>query len=213
MTEAAAAPERTEHANSTQFVSFLLKLAKPPQEEGKKPRRDKERGVLAALRRSLQDPTGMAASACPYVVPFLPKEPDPFVEKMFFLVGALFALHSEHEEGTSLGHLFRRINNDTAEGKQGKDNPSTRARFVALLDAHAEDVGEHVRHAVSLGRAKNVALDWDRLLRDLSSWRHPDRWVQRRLAYDFWRNTADTSRPSTNADTAADKADKNEALR
>jgi CRISPR type I-E-associated protein CasB/Cse2 len=202
MTEPAAAPERAEHANRARYVSFLLKLAKPTEPDGRaRPGRDKDRGALAALRRSLQDPNGVAASACPYVVPFLPKEADPFVERMFFLIGALFALHSEHAEGVSLGHLFRHINNDTSEGRQGKDNPSVRARFVALLDAHAEDVDVHVRHAISLGRANSRPLDWNLLIRDLTSWRHPDRWVQRQLARDFWRPTPDAPPPSTNAET------------
>ena len=169
-------PKRAEHGDRSGFIAFLTKLGE-----------SKDRGALAGLRRSLQDPTGVAASACPYVVPFLPKEADRFQERIFFLVGALYALHPEHADGVSLGHAFRRINDETSEGRQGKDNQSTRARFVALLDAHADDVGQHVRHAVSLARAKNVALDWERLLRDLRYWRNPDRDVQRRLAGDFWR--------------------------
>ncbi len=174
MTEAPL-PERGER---TSFVSYLLKLADP---------RAKDRGALAALRRSLQHPTGISASACPHVMRFVPEEADLFQERMLFLVGALFALHPEHAEGISLGHAFRKINDGTSEGRQGKDNPGTRARFVALLDAHADDLAEPVRHAVSLARAKGVALDWDLLLDDLCSWRHHEKSVQHRLARDFWR--------------------------
>jgi CRISPR system Cascade subunit CasB len=147
---------------------------------------DDDRGALAALRSSLQEPGGIGMRACPHVVPFLPPEPDRYRERAFFLVGALFALHPEHAEGVSIGHAFRRINADTAEGQTGGDNESTRARFVALLDAHEDDLAEHLRHAVSLARAKEIRLDWARLLRDVLQWRAPDRWVQRRLAADFW---------------------------
>jgi CRISPR type I-E-associated protein CasB/Cse2 len=61
-----------------------------------------------------------------------------------------------------------------------------RGRFVALLDAHPEDAGDHLRHLASLARAHNVSLDWEQLLRDLLHLRHPERRVQRAWAYDFW---------------------------
>ncbi|MCC7536680.1 MAG: type I-E CRISPR-associated protein Cse2/CasB [Deltaproteobacteria bacterium] len=160
------------------FVEHLYELAER-----------EDRGALAALRRSLQDPTGMSAAACPYVVPFLPREPDLYRERAYFLVAALFALDGRHATGVSLGDAYRRIH-DAARSADGTDNPSIRARFVALLDAHPEDAGEHVRHAASLARAKEVALDWEQLLRDLLSLRHPDRWVQRQWARDFWGRTS-----------------------
>ncbi len=181
------------HDRAGGFVAFLRGLAE----------RD-DRGALAALRRSLQEPTGIAMSACPYVVPFLPAESkDPFRERAFFLLGGLFALHPDHADGVSLGHAFRNINAGTAEGQKGRDNESMRSRFVALLDAHADDVADHFRHAVSLARAKEIRLDWVRTLRDLLHWRAPDRWVQRRLATDFWGSDADGhqapfSRPDAN---------------
>lgn len=147
-----------------------------------------DRGALAALRRSLQDPMGMSAAACPYVVPFLPKEPDIYRERAYFLVGALYALAGTHANGVSVGDAFRRIQVDAST--DGKDNPSTRARFVALLDAHPDDAAEHLRHLASLARARDVALDWEKLLRDLLGLRHPERRVQRAWAHDFWGRTS-----------------------
>ncbi len=145
-----------------------------------------DRAALAALRRSLQEPTGIAMSACPYVVPFLAAEPPRSRDHAFFLVGALFAIHPYHADGVSLGHAFRRINAGTAEEQTGGDNQNTRARFVALLDAHADDLGDHLLHAVYLARARYIWLDWVRTLRDILQWCAPDRRVQRRLAADFW---------------------------
>jgi CRISPR system Cascade subunit CasB len=173
---------------ATRFVEYLCGFAER-----------EDRGALAALRRSLQEPAGIAMSACPYVVPFLPAEPDRFLERAFFLVGALFALHPDRAEGVSLGHAFRRINSETAEGQKGGDNESTRARFVALLDAHPDDIAEHLRHAVSLARAKEIGLDWVRMLKDLLNWRAPDRWVQRRLATDFWGGDSRDPHPAPSA--------------
>lgn len=159
------------------FVAHLRKL---------KDRDD--RGALAALRRSLQDPNGMAAVAFPYVVPFLPPKEDLYRDRAFFLVGALFALHPETGgNGTSLGHAFRKINDDQqGPAARDRDNESLRRRFVALLDADAEDLPEHLRNAVSLARARQVALDWERLLRDVLAWRSESRHIQRRLAREFW---------------------------
>jgi CRISPR system Cascade subunit CasB len=175
-------PEPKHHARdrATGFVEYLRGIAER-----------EDRGALAALRRSIQEPSGIAMSACPYVVPFLPAEPNRFIERAYFLVGALFALHPDHAQGVSLGHAFRRINDGTADGQKGGDNESTRARFVALLDAHADDIADHLRHAVSLARARTIPLDWLRTLKDLLNWGEPDRWVQRRLAADFWRSDSD----------------------
>lgn len=156
---------------------------------------DEDRGALAALRRSLQDPNGMSAAACPYVVPFLPTREDIERDRAFFLVGALFALHPDAGgDGVSLGHAFRAIN-DAQEGFGKPDNESLRGRFVALLDAEHEDLPDHLRHAVSLARAKGQPLDWLRLLHDVLGWGHPSRHVQHRLARDFWKNSNDTIQP------------------
>jgi CRISPR system Cascade subunit CasB len=178
------------------FVEYLRSLAE----------RD-DRGALAALRSSLREDTGIGMRACPHVVRFLPAEPDRWRERAYFLVGALFALHPEHADGVSLGHAFRRINADSAEGQKGGDNESTRARFVALLDAHPDDLGEHLRHVVSLARAKEIRLDWSRILRDVLQWRAPDRWVQRRLASDFWGTDAAASDPAPAARPTANESE------
>lgn len=184
-------PNENKSNRVTSFIEYLRDLAER-----------EDRGAFAALRRGLLEPTGIAMSACPYVVRFLPSEPRPHQERVFFLVGALFALHPEHAEGVSLGHAFRRINRDTPEGQKGRDNASTRARFVALLDAHPDDVAEHVRHAVSLARAKQVGLDWVRTLSDLLAWGSPARWVQRRLANDFWADdSADAAAPTDESES------------
>jgi CRISPR system Cascade subunit CasB len=166
------------------FVAQLRRLAE-----------DENRGALAALRASLQDPNGMAAAACAYVVPFLPAAENLRHDSAYFLVGALFALHWDAGgDGVSLGHAFRAMN-DGQEGPGKPDNESLRGRFVALLDADAEDLSDHLRHAVSLARAKQTPLDWLRLLRDVLGWDHPSRYVQSRLARDFWKTPHDAFQP------------------
>ncbi|WP_437877030.1 type I-E CRISPR-associated protein Cse2/CasB [Sorangium sp. So ce513] len=166
---------KTEDDHIARFIAHLRKLAK-----------DEDRGALAALRRSLQDRTGIAPAACPHVDPWLPRNEDPYRDRAFFLVGALFALHPDPDgEGVSLGDAFWAINDDQKRRGAG-DNESLRQRFVALLDAHAEDLPNHLRNAVSLVRSKGKRLDWDRLLRDVLAWRSDSRHIQRRLAREFW---------------------------
>jgi len=154
-----------------------------------------DRGALAALRRSLQDPSGMSAAACPYVVPYLPKEQDLYRERAYFLVAALFALAGDHSVGVSVGDALRRVNHESSS--DGSDNPSIRGRFVALLDAHPEDVGEHLRHVASLARAHGIALDWEQLLRDLLRLRDPERRVQRAWAHAFWGRQSQSTNNAT----------------
>jgi len=174
-------------ATRTRGAGFIAHLRKLADED--------DRAALAALRASFRDPNAMAAAACPYVVPFLPAEENLRRDQAYFLVAALFAIHPDAGgDGVSLGHAFRAIN-DQQEGFSKGDNESLRGRFVALLDADAEDLPEHLRHAVSLARARQQPLDWERLLRDVLDWGHPSRHVQRRLARDFWRATQDAPDP------------------
>jgi CRISPR system Cascade subunit CasB len=166
----------------TAFAAHLRRLAD-----------SEDRGALAALRASLHDPFGMAAAACPQVIPFLPAVASTSRDQSFFLVGALFALHPESGgERVSLGHAFRRLN-ESVEGAGSADNESLRRRFVALLDSEREDLPEHLRHAVALLRAHQQPLDWELLLRDVLAWSDPGRRVQRRLARAFWTPTTQST--------------------
>jgi CRISPR system Cascade subunit CasB len=151
---------------------------------------DEERGALAALRRGLGQDPGEAAAMFPHVVPFLRDvRSGSWSEKAYFLVGALFAMHpGSGERKTSLGNALGEIWHET-------ERDSVEKRFVALLDAHPDDLGEHLRQAISLLRANNVQLDWEMLLEHVEHWTHEDRWAQRRWAHDFWTSRKKESAP------------------
>ena len=116
----------------------------------------------------------------PHVVPFLPG--DGRKQGYYFLVASLFAVHLEKAapRGESMGRVFARI------GAATRNAESAERRFVALLAAHPDDIGAHLRHAVSLAKSRGVPVDYDRLLRDLLHWARSDRAVQLRWARDFW---------------------------
>lgn len=168
------------------FVSHLEGLA-----------RRQERGAIAKLRRGAGRGAGGAVEALPFIVPFLPA--DDGAAEAFFLVGALFGMYPEPGGIGNFGDTFRRLG----------DHESAQKRFVALLDAHRDDVGEHLRHAVSLARSRDVPIDFRRLLRDLTFWNHPERFVQLAWARSYWGRAADadadaddTREPSSAANPA-----------
>ncbi|MCG8555499.1 MAG: type I-E CRISPR-associated protein Cse2/CasB [Proteobacteria bacterium] len=152
-------------------------------------RRD-DRAALAALRRGLS-PDSVAA-AYPYVVPFLPSDAKPFEERAYVLAAALFGTHPV-AAARSLATALRTVQ----ERRPGSD--SLEARFVALLDAHIDDLPTHLRHAISLLKAHELGLDWNNLLETLLHWEHEARWVQRQWARDFWgvQNTATSTKEPT----------------
>ena len=134
----------------------------------------------------------------PHVVPFIPE--DDRNHRYYFLVAALFALHPDGtlRPGESMGHTFARI------GELRGNMESVERRFVALLAAPAADVGEHLRHAVSLARSSGVGVDYTKLLSDLMRWSHPERRVQLQWARDFWRPiAADSTHAATPGDEPA----------
>ncbi len=68
---------------------------------------------------------------------------------------------------------------------------------MALLAADAEDLGEHLRHAISLMRAHQAAIDWEQLLSDLGRWDDDDRRIQARWARSYWGSAATDTEQST----------------
>lgn len=138
------------------------------------------RGTLAMLRRGLGKEPGEDANVMRYVVPWLPEKGGMRAELPYFLVASLFALHPQAGGDGDMGAHFRML-------QQGKQNEEAlERRFTALLSAHEEELGWHLRQAVSLCKANQVAVDWHQLLRDVRGWGHPNRWVQRNWARSFW---------------------------
>lgn len=159
------------------FVGYLEGLA-----------RKEDRGALAKLRRGAGKRPGSAVDALPLVVPFLPA--DPWQADAFFTVSALFGLHPEPGGRGTMGDVFRQLG----------EHESAQKRFVALLNSHEDELREHLRHAVTLARSKDVPINYRQLLRDLTNWTHPDRFVQLEWARAYWGHT-DRQDEGTNTNT------------
>jgi CRISPR system Cascade subunit CasB len=157
------------------FVAYLTGLAER-----------EERGALAALRRGLGRAPGTTPETFRHVVPWLSREAVRADEDRYFLVASLFGLHPANTLQGDMGATFRQIHR--AGGHEEGD--SLEKRFVALLNAHSDDLPNHLRHAVAMARSNDVPVNWYQLLRDLRRWNHPDRFVQRNWATSFWRRSA-----------------------
>jgi CRISPR system Cascade subunit CasB len=163
------------------FIGYLLSLAK----EGKE-----DRGALADLRSGLGKGPGQMARVHKHVAPYLPEK--AFNDRWYYLAATLFGEFPEHRAGRSLGAAFRQLR---------ERSDSMEARFVALLNAHCDDLDDHLRHAVSLLRAHEQPLDWFRLFQDLIQWDHPEGHVQLRWARDFYRSDFRSKTDMTDLDS------------
>ena len=144
-----------------------------------------DRGALAALRRGLGQPPGTVAEMHPHVVPYIAGDRFGWPEQCCYIVAALFASHSKPGGRGNQGDTFRELST-AASGKATERSESVERRFVAMLKANREDLFNHLRHAVSLARSKEIAIDFHRLLTDIRNWDSDQRWVQRNWARSFW---------------------------
>lgn len=169
--------------NATQksFVGNLLHNA----QEGKE-----DRGALADLRSGLGKKPAEMARVHRYVVPYLPEE--KWSDRWYYITATLFGLFPRHRGSRSLGTAFRplRAKSDSME-----------ARFIALLNAHPDDLAVHLRHVIGLLKSNEQPIDFFQLLDDLLQWDHPEGHVQLRWARDFYKSKAKES------GTTSDKSD------
>ena len=148
----------------------------------------KDTAALAKLRRGLGKAKG-TPEMYPFVVKFI--ENDWKAEERAFLVASLFALHPEPApEGRSMGNVFAGIH-------RVQNTESIEKRFVRLLEADIEDVGHHLRQAVTLAKSKHIAVDYHSLIHDLKYWNHDEQFVQLRWARDFWGTNRDENGDNT----------------
>lgn len=165
--------------HSMDFVAHLVSLT------------DRDRGSLAALRRSLAFAPGAYPPAYPVAERFVGTNvhANDARRLALYIVAGLFALHPRHAQGvaigTALGALMTRRGSDSIE-----------RRFLALLSADPEHVHEYLRQLVSLLAAEGIAFDYAQLLDDLSG--HLNRFsddrrdaVRQHWARDFYRVVTD----------------------
>ncbi|MFN7868702.1 MAG: type I-E CRISPR-associated protein Cse2/CasB [Planctomyces sp.] len=148
--------------------------------------RDHDRGALAELRRGRGRAFGEHAARDGWVLRTLSRAGaawDGGDRRLGIccLVASLFAQHSSPGGKGSLGTAFHRLATISPGAEQGAER-----RFHHLLDSEFEDLPERLRHAVSLLKAKEMPVDWRRMLADLCNWEWASRSVQKAWSRDFW---------------------------
>ena len=164
-----------------------------------------DRAALAALRRGLGQRPGETMELYPYVVPYVQGLRYTSDENAYYIIASLVGLYptpswqrSDGKQLTNLGASLALLKDDSGD--------SLEKRFVALLNAHADDLPEHLRQAISLLKSKDKPVNWLRLLRDIKQWDREDRRVQRLWAKGFWGQAVeDDDESATQPDDMADE--------
>jgi CRISPR system Cascade subunit CasB len=131
----------------------------------------KDTKVRAVLRRSLSFEPGVFAPAYPYVEPFVKDEDNRWRREMLYLVAGLWAAHwreGQNEQPMSLGRA-------SAVYHAASGSASTERRFIALLDADANQLPHRLRQMIAL-------------LKGLLHWNDDQRRTQKTWARDFYRH-------------------------
>lgn len=172
----------TDHDRERSFIDFLNGLV-----------RREDRAALANLRRGLGKEPGTVPAVYPYIMPFIHEVDPPWLELRFQLIAPLFAWHQLDwpRESASSAPAARNLGASFARLRRAVDSESIEQRFVALLNAHWDDLPHHLRHAVGLLKAHDLPIDWAQLLRDLDGWNWPSRSIQRAWARAYWGGTVD----------------------
>lgn len=148
-----------------------------------------DRAVRAKLRRGLGKRMG-SPEMYPYVATFLPEKKQE--QEYFFLVASLFALHPDPApKGRTMGSVFKALK---------ENSESIEKRFVIMLGADEEEIGGHLRQAISLAKTKGITIDYHQLLNDLRCWSYDDRRVQLQWAKDYWKNNNNNNAANAKGD-------------
>jgi len=166
-------PESKKITAKSAFVESLEDLVKKGDRAG-----------LATLRKGLGKEPGTVTEMYKYVYSRIPGQTNPFDEKIYFLTASLFALWHQGKQKLEgdfegdLGKTFRQVN-------KKMESESIKERFTAIINSHFDDLFNHLRHAVSLAKSKDVPVNWSFLLEDLKWWNNDDKRVQKKWMKSF----------------------------
>lgn len=175
------APETTAESR---FIGYLKGLEKR-----------QDRAALAHLRRGLGKPPKTAMEMFPYLGRFLSHDTKPNYENTVFIVAALFAYYpdAKHASG-NLGASLRELSDKT-------DSKSIEKRFVALLNAEAEDLPYYLRQIIGLLKSNDIGVNWEKLFFGVQNWKNENlkETIQSQWAKQFWGNFTGKTQDNQNS--------------
>lgn len=160
-----------------------------------------EPAAKAALRRSLAFDPGAWPGAFAYVEPWVINS-GPWERQATYLVAGLQALSRAQSANGDLGSAAAALRKST-------DSASVEQRFLALLDADADELPHRLRQMVTLMSSANIAPDWGTLRKDLRWWRNGERTVQQRWARSYYRHELPQNDSGNNQQTGDKKGEQN----
>jgi CRISPR system Cascade subunit CasB len=179
----------TQQRRAERFIEALVELYE-----------QEDRAALAALRRGLGRAPGETMEMHPYVAPFT-QGLSRKQEDAYYLIAALFGLYPRESWTRSEGRLSTNLGASLRWFANASSSASVERRFVALLNAHTDDLSEHLRQTISLLKSQDIPVDWRQLLRDVINWDDDDRFVQRNWSRAFWGAGEQESSHDTTATT------------
>jgi len=153
-------------------------------------RKEKNRGALAIMRRSLGILPELDVRTFPFVFPGIEiAELNKYQEQIAFMIAALYALYHSgsadispsEEPFWNLGDSFRNLSENDEKGSK-----SIESRFIALLNAHKDDLIQHLKKSVSLLKSRKIPINWVVLAEDIQYWEYSERITQSRWAQSFY---------------------------
>lgn len=153
-------------------------------------RKEQNRGVLATLRRSLGIFPELDIRTFPFIFPGIKiAELKRYQEKVAFMIAALYALYhsgsgdiaASDEPFWNLGDSFRLLSENDEKGSK-----SIERRLIALLNAHEDDLIQHLKKSMSLLKSRKIPINWIELAESMQNWTHHKRITQTRWAKSFY---------------------------
>lgn len=150
----------------------------------------KNRAALAHLRSGLRSKDSRSMEMYPVIGRFLAeKSPNRNYENAVFIIAALFGYYPDAK--TNIGNLGASLR----KYQQETESKSIENRFVALLNAEAEELPNYLRQIIGLLKSaeKPIPVNWEQLFKDVQFWdvnneNSKYESVQKKWARSFWGN-------------------------
>jgi CRISPR system Cascade subunit CasB len=152
-------------------------------------RASEDTAVIAALRRSSSYDAGLYPPAFPFIEPYVHGLSE-WQRKAAYLAAACWAQSARRASESDLGKSAKGealpVAIRSLRNHHSMASKSIEQRFIALLDADADELQWRLRHLTSQLSAARISVDWPALLKDLWAWNSSQRYVQIRWARHFW---------------------------
>jgi len=181
--------EQTKQSTIQQFLAKLQQFVIPDQED---------RGALADLRHGFSP--GTEYRAWPYIASVCNLQDDK-QRHIWLTISAGFATHKATDRRAgNMGATLRALALQQLDESKGTPLKSFDARFRRLLTCdNAIELCDRLRGIILAAQRKGIAIDLERLFRDLQTWHKPEKKVKLRWAQSYWGQEESKGGETTNA--------------